>query len=160
MTMCMFSCCNRLATVRGFCARHYVNYVYRSRDEDLHHDNLTTRHTITAGRMCLVDKRSLPDRDSFTQDDIIDLNDAIRKLPRHRRTILELRLGLHGPVPSFREIGEQFGLSGSRINQLEGSAVRRLQHILTDMNANREVMRWQNRKKKPRARKDQHIGHY
>jgi len=149
MAMCMFSCCDRLAAVHGFCARHYVNYVYRSRDEDLHHDNLTTRHTITAGRMChVVDKHSLPDPDSFTQDDMIDLNKAIRKLPQHRRTILELRFGLCGPIPSFREIGKQLGLSGTRINQLEGSTVRKLQRILADMNANREVMRWQNPKKK------------
>jgi RNA polymerase primary sigma factor len=56
-----------------------------------------------------------------------DVSELLGGLPSRERTVIELRLGLHGGAPlTLDEIGKRFGLTHERIRQIEKKALAKL----------------------------------
>jgi RNA polymerase primary sigma factor len=55
---------------------------------------------------------------------------ALAELSERERRVLELRYGLRdGQNYSLQEVGQQFGISGERIRQIEARAISKLRRI-------------------------------
>jgi RNA polymerase sigma factor (sigma-70 family) len=73
----------------------------------------------------------------------VTLMNALARLPKRERRILELRYGLEGERPqSLQEIGEALGLSARRIRQLETQALEKLAAVGTDERAEGGFKPW------------------
>lgn len=76
--------------------------------------------------------------DGPTPDDIVmehELRDniakAVRMLPPRQAKVMTMRFGLDGELPmTLEEVGKYFGVTRSRIQQIEGKALKRLRWVL------------------------------
>jgi RNA polymerase primary sigma factor len=55
---------------------------------------------------------------------------ALDALPERERQVIELRYGLSGTEPlTLEEVGRTFGVTRERVRQIEGSTLKKLQHL-------------------------------
>jgi DNA-directed RNA polymerase sigma subunit (sigma70/sigma32) len=64
--------------------------------------------------------------DLLDHSEIEQVRALLGSLNERERTILRARYGLDGPEQSLRQIGEQIGLSGERVRQIEERALGKL----------------------------------
>ena len=78
------------------------------------------------------DRTPPPDHDLSLRDDLAALRRLLPLLNEREAAILRLRYGLDGRPPiTFKEIGQQIGLTRERVRQLEMQALRKLQALLS-----------------------------
>jgi RNA polymerase primary sigma factor len=70
-----------------------------------------------------------PDKNLMQQSLSIEINRALKTLPKKEANVLKMFYGINLPTPySLTEIGEFFDLSKERVRQVKQKALRRLQH--------------------------------
>lgn len=110
-----------------------ISELFKLLPEDIFNDefNFIEKNTISLeGNLKLIDNNyslTIKENDNYFLTDAI--NRVINTLQPREKKIIEMRYGLNGNYEmSFTEIGEIFGLTKTRISQIEAKAMRRLRH--------------------------------
>jgi len=87
--------------------------------------------SVSMGRM-LIDRIDSPDQPMLDASNLPIVRSLLEKLEPRERRILELRYGLdgyEGPMRTFKQIGQEIGLTRERVRQLEKKALGDLKRL-------------------------------
>ena len=97
---------------------------------------MSTEETAAIGDMLPDETTPLPEAESMAVADKETVQKLLHRLEPREQKILSLRFGLdgyEGPQRTFKEIGQQVGLTRERTRQLEKQALAKLQQMLDEI---------------------------